>query len=162
MTLNQPHRKPKPPTEALQSELAHLCPPGGAHHHAGKFGGSEEPEILPYPHPRHAHGLAFWLRQRSGTSKKASDLTHFLEAGDINPKDASQLASRLMFSRKPHTQGVPSEARATRDSRKNNGCGFVLRLGGRVFYDHTHMPAWLLDHFAARGGSSRSSRFLPR
>ena len=37
---------------------------------------------------------------------------------------------------------VPTTASAAGPNRANNGWGFVLRLGGAVFYDHGVVPPW--------------------
>ena len=45
---------------------------------------------------------------------------------------------------------VPTSANTGGVNRANNGWGFVLRLGGSVFYDHGVVPSWFLQKFAAR------------
>ena len=45
---------------------------------------------------------------------------------------------------------VPTTASAAAPNRTNNGWGFVLRLGGVVFYDHGVVPPWFLRKFEAR------------
>ncbi|OLP96943.1 hypothetical protein AK812_SmicGene20786 [Symbiodinium microadriaticum] len=36
------------------------------------------------------------------------------------------------------------------DCISNNGCGFVLGLGGGIFYDHGVVPTWFLQKFESR------------
>ena len=45
---------------------------------------------------------------------------------------------------------VPTTASAAAPNRANNGWGFVLRLGGVVFYDHGVVPPWFLRKFESR------------
>ena len=45
---------------------------------------------------------------------------------------------------------VPATASAAAPNRANNGWGFVLRLGGAVFYDHGVVPPWFLRKFESR------------
>ncbi|OLP83053.1 hypothetical protein AK812_SmicGene36237 [Symbiodinium microadriaticum] len=45
---------------------------------------------------------------------------------------------------------VPTTASAAAPNRANNGWGFVLRLGGMVFYDHGVVPPWFLRKFESR------------
>ena len=45
---------------------------------------------------------------------------------------------------------VDVSARALAQDRWNNGWGFVLRIGTKVFFAHGKIPAHFLRHFAAR------------
>ncbi|CAE7317206.1 unnamed protein product [Symbiodinium sp. CCMP2456] len=45
---------------------------------------------------------------------------------------------------------VPTSADTGGANRAKKGWGFVLRLGGSVFYDHGVVPTWFLQKFAAR------------
>ena len=52
-------------------------------------------------------------------------------------------ASFFLDGEQRHQAGhVPTTASAAGPNRANNGWGFVLRLGGAVFYDHGVVPPW--------------------
>ena len=62
------------------------------------------------------------------------------------------LRGRLLPGRREDTQGGTraGDGGRSRPNRANNGWGFVLRLGGAVFFDHGVVPPWFLQKFASR------------